>query len=231
MFSNALLQITKYNFHELYSHSRWIVSDFSFIDAKLNPNVWGNVNIQIINQVLLRTKQDKKTERKKDAYGATIDQFCCWCTLPRYKWKKHQYYIVNRYCCIILVSLSTSFWRTHATIHLPAPTSSRIFSNSSLAKIRSFIFIVNIATCWNVRFPFRYWLTRCRIVVSRSSQVSSKFGVYKFLVFSEILVHSFKPPILDYTNRECQPCWVGWWCSRKASAQLRARISLKTRSL
>jgi hypothetical protein len=38
-----------------------------------------------------------------------------------------------------------------------------------------------------------------------SSQVSSKFGVYKFLVFSEILIHSFKPPILDYTNRECQP--------------------------
>jgi hypothetical protein len=33
------------------------------------------------------------------------------------------------------------------------------------------------------------------------SQVSSKFGVYKFLIFNEILVHSFKPPILDYTNR------------------------------
>ncbi len=64
----------------------------------------------------------------------------------------------------------------------------------------------------------------------RSSQVSSKFGVYKFLVFSEILVHSFKPPILDYANREGQPCWVGWWCSRKTSAQLRARISLKTRN-
>jgi hypothetical protein len=39
-----------------------------------------------------------------------------------------------------------------------------------------------------------------------SSQVSSKFGVYKFLVFSEILVHSFKPSMLNYTNRECQPC-------------------------
>jgi hypothetical protein len=38
------------------------------------------------------------------------------------------------------------------------------------------------------------------------SQVSSKFVVYKYLVFSEILVHSFKPPTLDYTNRECQPC-------------------------
>jgi hypothetical protein len=33
--------------------------------------------------------------------------------------------------------------------------------------------------------------------------VSSKFGVYKFLVFSEILVHSFKPPISDYTKRVC----------------------------
>ncbi len=60
-------------------------------------------------------------------------------------------------------------------------------------------------------------------------QVSSKFGVYKFLVLSEILVHSFKLPILDYTNRECQPCWVGSWCSRKTSAQLRARTSLKTK--
>ncbi len=34
--------------------------------------------------------------------------------------------------------------------------------------------------------------------------MSSKFGVYKFLVFSEILVHSFKPSVLDYTNRECE---------------------------
>jgi hypothetical protein len=67
--------------------------------------------------------------------------------------------------------------------------------------------------------------------VLRSSQVSSKFRVYKFLVFSEIPVRSFKPPILDYTNRECQPCWVGWWCSRKTSAHLRARISLKTTNL
>jgi hypothetical protein len=59
-------------------------------------------------------------------------------------------------------------------------------------------------------------------------KVSLKFRVYKFLVFSEILVHSFKLPILDCTNRECQSCWVSWWCSRKTSAQLRARISLKT---
>jgi hypothetical protein len=29
----------------------------------------------------------------------------------------------------------------------------------------------------------------------RLRKVSSKFRVYKFLVFSEILVHSFKPPI------------------------------------
>jgi hypothetical protein len=52
---------------------------------------------------------------------------------------------------------------------------------------------------------FLYWLRiddeRCYI--SRSSQVSSKFGVYKFLAFSEILVHSFKPPVLNYTNRDC----------------------------
>ncbi len=37
-----------------------------------------------------------------------------------------------------------------------------------------------------------------------STKVSSKFGVYKFLVFSEIQGHNFKPPlpILNYTNRE-----------------------------
>jgi hypothetical protein len=50
----------------------------------------------------------------------------------------------------------------------------------------------------------------------------------KFLVFSKILVYSFKPRISDYTNWECQPCWVGRWCSRKISAQLRDRISLQT---
>jgi hypothetical protein len=44
------------------------------------------------------------------------------------------------------------------------------------------------------------------VTLYQSSQVSSKFGVYKFLVFSEILVHSFNSPILDCTNRECQPC-------------------------
>jgi hypothetical protein len=58
--------------------------------------------------------------------------------------------------------------------------------------------------------------------------VSSKFGVYKFLVFHEILVHSLNPAISDYTNREYQPCWVAWWCSKKTSVQLRVRISLKT---
>ncbi len=35
-----------------------------------------------------------------------------------------------------------------------------------------------------------------------SKKVSSKFGVYKFLVFSEILGHNFNPPILNYTNRD-----------------------------
>ncbi len=51
------------------------------------------------------------------------------------------------------------------------------------------------------RSLFRSWI----VINFSSSQVSSKFGVYKFLVFSEILVHRLKPPILDYTNRECQP--------------------------
>jgi hypothetical protein len=32
--------------------------------------------------------------------------------------------------------------------------------------------------------------------------MSLKFRVYKFLVFSEILVHSFKPLISDYTNAQ-----------------------------
>ncbi len=53
---------------------------------------------------------------------------------------------------------------------------------------------------------FDFFITFLRQEIKWSSQVSSKFGVYKFLAFSEILVHSFKPPILDYTNRECQPC-------------------------
>jgi hypothetical protein len=35
-----------------------------------------------------------------------------------------------------------------------------------------------------------------------SKKVSSKFGVYKFLVFSEILGHNFNPPILNCTDRD-----------------------------
>jgi hypothetical protein len=35
-----------------------------------------------------------------------------------------------------------------------------------------------------------------------SKKVSSKFGVYKFLLFSKILGHNFITPILNYTNRE-----------------------------
>jgi hypothetical protein len=52
-----------------------------------------------------------------------------------------------------------------------------------------------------------FWIDKSQFAYhDGSSQVSSKFEVYKFLVVSEILVHSFKPSILDYTNRECQPC-------------------------
>jgi hypothetical protein len=36
----------------------------------------------------------------------------------------------------------------------------------------------------------------------RSEKVSSKFGVYKLLVFSEMLDHNFNPPVLNYTNRD-----------------------------
>ncbi len=54
--------------------------------------------------------------------------------------------------------------------------------------------------------------------------MSLKFRVYKFLVFSEILVHSFKPLISDYTNNQVDdfgprrsmengcsvPTWIFW---------------------
>jgi len=35
-----------------------------------------------------------------------------------------------------------------------------------------------------------------------SKKASSKLEVYKFLVFSKILGHSFNAPILNYTNRD-----------------------------
>jgi hypothetical protein len=35
-----------------------------------------------------------------------------------------------------------------------------------------------------------------------SKKVGSKFGVYKFLVFRELLAHSFNLYIFDYANRD-----------------------------
>ncbi len=44
-----------------------------------------------------------------------------------------------------------------------------------------------------------------KLMAYRSKTVSSKFGVDKFLVFSEILAHSFNSFILNYANRDFQP--------------------------
>ncbi len=65
------------------------------------------------------------------------------------------------------------------------------------------------------------------MVVIWSINVSSKYGVYKIRAFNEIPVLIFKPRISDYANREYQPYWVDWWCSRKVGTQLRSGICFK----
>ncbi len=59
--------------------------------------------------------------------------------------------------------------------------------------------------------------------------MSSKFGVYRFLVYSKIPVHSFSPCIPGCVNRDYESCRVDWWYSGKASTQLRAEIHWKLR--
>ncbi len=59
-------------------------------------------------------------------------------------------------------------------------------------------------------------------------KASSKVGVYKFLVFSDIIPHSFNLLIVNYADNGFQLHWVDWWCLRKVSVQLRAGICWKS---
>ncbi len=63
--------------------------------------------------------------------------------------------------------------------------------------------------------------------IHRSKRMSSKFGVWTFLGFSEILVPGLNRLILDCRSIGFQPHWGDWWCLRKASTQLRAGIHWK----
>jgi hypothetical protein len=43
-----------------------------------------------------------------------------------------------------------------------------------------------------------------------SREMSSKFGAYEFLVFSEILALNSNPSIFDYASRDSSPYWIVW---------------------
>jgi hypothetical protein len=81
---------------------------------------------------------------------------------------------------------------------------------SSIAKVVGVFFKLFLILDWFVSTAFVMvfqlelmviWFFR-RIGCDRSKNLSSKFGVYEFLVFREILAHSSNPYISDYLNRD-----------------------------
>jgi len=53
------------------------------------------------------------------------------------------------------------------------------------------------------------------VTTERSKKVSSKFGVYECLLFTETSSSELNFPVSDCSNRYSWPCLVDRWCSRK----------------